>query len=482
MTTLDLNVYRPDGTLVGSRPVPGLAAGARSWDWDGRVDGAIVPDGSVILQLAGTAGSAAYHAPSGSPATPSQVSAYAVTIDTVPPLITAASISTALISPNGDGILDGVRLSVASTGSTRWSMLVTDAGGTAVRTMAGAGSSAGATWNGTNDSGQRVPDGRYTVSLGAADDGGNATVRSFQVTVDTAGPVIATTARPGSFSPDGDGIADRTSLALTSSEAATGVAQILKGTAVIRSWPVTSRTTWSASWDGRSTRGVPVADGSYRYRVTVKDAAGNRTVVDAPVMVDRTIGWLRWSGNFHPQDGDAIRATSAVGFRLARAARVTLRILDARGAVVRSVWSGRALGAGTKAWTWNGRDNRGAYAPQGLYTAELTATSSLGTTRLTRPVWASAFAARASAPTVVPGQTLTVLFSTVEPLRTRPVATFSQPGQAPVAITATRLADGTYRAAFAVRAGPPGIATVVIRATDTGRHLNSTTISVAVGL
>jgi hypothetical protein len=243
---------------------------------------------------------------------------------------------------------------------------------------------------------------------------------------------------------------------------------------------VTGRTAWSTAWDGRNTAGTLVADGTYRFSVTAKDAGGNRSVASATVVVDRTAGLLRWSRDFYAQDGDALLPTGAIGFRLTRSATVTLRILDAQGGLVRSVWTKRALTAGAKAWTWNGRDAAGAYVPQGRYVAELTATSKLGTTRLTRSVWAAAFAITPSATTVTAGKVLTVRFATIEPLATRPVVTFTQPGVAPASVTATRLADGTYRASFTVRAGVAGAATLRVRATDTGRHVNSTSIAIAV--
>src|SRR6185295_17564672 len=136
----------------------------------------------------------------------------------------------------------------------------------------------------------------------------------------TTPPVVATSANPASFSPNGDGAADRTSLRWTSSEISTGVARIYHGTKLIRSWSLRSRTSWAVAWDGRTAAGTPVADGRYRYRVSVHDNAGNRTVVERTVTVDRSAGFLRWSRSFYPQDGDTLLATSAVSFKLTRQA------------------------------------------------------------------------------------------------------------------------------------------------------------------
>ena len=83
--TMQLNVYRLDGSLVGSRAVPALAAGARTWDWDGRAGASVVPDGRYVLQLVGTAAGRTYRAPSSRPVTTAQVAAYAVTVDRTRP-------------------------------------------------------------------------------------------------------------------------------------------------------------------------------------------------------------------------------------------------------------------------------------------------------------------------------------------------------------------------------------------------------------
>jgi hypothetical protein len=83
--------------------------------------------------------------------------------------------------------------------------------------------------------------------------------------------------------------------------------------------------------------------------VDVRDAGGNRTLASTVVVVDRTASFLRWSRAFYPQDGDALLPTSQLGYRLARDAKTTLRLYDAAGRLVRTVWSvaRRATAGGT---------------------------------------------------------------------------------------------------------------------------------------
>jgi hypothetical protein len=176
-----------------------------------------------------------------------------------------------------------------------------------------------------------------------------------------------------------------------------------------------------------------------------------------------------------------VAASSRLTWRLTRTATTTLELLDSDGATVRTVWAGRAQAAGTRSWTWGGRLADGTMVAQGRYTARLTVVSAYGTQVLTRSVWAAAFPATLSATTLTAGQTLTVRFTTTEALRTRPKVTLTQPGLAPVTVTATRLADGSYRARFTVQPGDPGDVSLRIAATDTHGHTNATTYHLALG-
>ena len=397
-----------------------LGTGAQTWDWNGVAGGARVRDGRYVLQLIGKAGSRTFRAPSIRPVTGAQIGAFAVTVDTVRPRITSASASSSLISPNGDDVRESVRLALASSGSTRWALQIASPGAGTVGTIGGAGSSFAFTWRGEREGGGRAPDGRYTATLYAIDDAGNRAHRSFGVTLDTTAPAITTAASPGVFSPDGDGALDSTRLSWTAKERATGTIRILKGSTEVRRWSVTNASSWAKTWDGRNAAGKRVADGRYELRVSLVDAAGNRRTVSRTVVVDRTGGFLRWSRGFFPQDGDSLAPTAALTWRLARDAKTSLRLYDATGTLVRTVWTGRAQHAGDRKWTWNGRLADGSFAPQGRYEARLTVASSLGTVVLPRAVWASAFAVTPSATKVRPGQTLKVAFTTLEPLASRP--------------------------------------------------------------
>jgi hypothetical protein len=197
--------------------------------------------------------------------------------------------------------------------------------------------------------------------------------------------------------------------------------------------------------------------------------------------VDRTAGFLRAAPTlFFPQDGDALAATSTISFRLARTAKVTLRIFDASGVAVRGAMTGVTRGAGTWTWRWDGRIAGGAMAPRGTYVAALTVVGPYGTTALRRTIVADAFSSTLSATTLAAGQQVTVRFRSTEPLATPPTATLRQVGLAPATMEVVRLANGSFSATATIAPDAPGPATIVLAGRDTGRHTNSSTLSVTV--
>jgi spore germination protein YaaH/flagellar hook assembly protein FlgD len=481
--TLSLRVFRADGTLVGSFPLNQLAAGASQATWNGKVGATTQPNGRYLVSLVGSAGGAGFFNPAAA-FNATALAWYGVTIDTIAPTVTSATSSGALISPNGDGTLDTIKVTLGATGADGWtfsaSPVTGSAVGAAVTTRSGSSGSASVIWTGRTNAGAVVADGTYRLTLSAFDHAGNRSARSWTVRVDDTPATIGASAAPAAFSPNGDGAYETTRLAWTSSERITGSARVLHGTTVVRSWAMSGALGGTISWNGKTAAGTAVPDGTYTFRVTGRDAAGNFGSRTTLVVVDRTLSTVRWSrGAFYPQDGDAITPKAALSFSLKRTAVVTVGIYSGS-TLVRTVWTNRSFAAGVHGWTWDGRDANGALVAPGVYVVRVTARSWVGTSGLSRTILVDAFRTVLSATSVQAGQTLTVTLTTTEALRAAPIVTFTQPGRAAVTRTATSLGSGRYRVSFTVAAGTAGAATIRIAGRDTAGGLNTSTRSVTI--
>jgi hypothetical protein len=120
--------------------------------------------------------------------------------------------------------------------------------------------------------------------------------------------------------------------------------------------------TYRFNWDGA---GQP--EGAWIFRVVADDDLGRRSTADRQFSLNNTLGFLtaRASGR-----------RVVAGFKLARPARVVLRIETPGGALVRTLPT-RSLPAGDGTASWTGRPGR--------YVLSVTATNDLGAVELTAP-------------------------------------------------------------------------------------------------
>ena len=398
------------------------------------------------------------------------------------PMINSGTLSATAFSPNGDGVKDTVRVAVSATGIASWTFTAAPLSGgqaaAAIRTESGTGTPA-VTWDGRTNGGASAPDGTYRLTITVASAAGAKESRSWDVRLDTVDPVVTSSASPASISPNGDGIADRTTLTWSVVEPVAGRARVRTATVGLKEWVIDK--SGSVTWDGRNAAGAVVADGRYLFQVDVTDAAGNRAVHNVPVAVDRTLTGLAWSpALFFPQDRDAYSTSSTFSFKLSRPATTTLRIYNRAGAYVKTAWVNRAQAAGTWGWTWNGISGKGQMMPRGWYVARLTTTSAISTTTLTRLVLVDAYSIVPSSWTPTRGTTLTVTIWAAESLIAAPRVTLAQVGKTAVAKTATSLGGGRYRVAFLLAAGATGGATLTVSGRDRSGGTNSQTINLTV--
>ncbi|HEX5039104.1 MAG TPA: glycosyl hydrolase family 18 protein [Candidatus Limnocylindria bacterium] len=247
---------------------------------------------------------------------------YAPSITNLAPFVSGYARSTASISPNGDGVNDGLIMRYTLVGpASAMRMDVVNASGSLVRSrslgvqVAGPGQVA---WDGRNDSGALVPNGGYLVRLVVTDAGGrqhvapangvDTTLRQrWGVTVDRTAPTVASvTPSPAVMVPAMGSFAVRFSEPM--STAAGGIRLELAGADVDASltWDSARRTatirqraalptnaTVTLVIDGaRDAAGNPVATRSQEYRTApgVPLAEGTRIKVVAGAHAGYGIG------------------------------------------------------------------------------------------------------------------------------------------------------------------------------------------------
>jgi hypothetical protein len=155
-------------------------------------------------------------------------------------------------------------------------------------------------------------------------------------------------------------------------------------------------------WDGKlSVEGVlvPAAEGSYGYKLELRDPAGNTSVTTKGVRLDLTLGFLTPAPLSFSPNGDGVKDQTVLGFTLTRSA--TTRAVVLMGETVVRSWELGALRAGGHSVTWDGLDAAGLAAPNGVYRVRVEAVSALGSSTLIKKVTLDRTKPRITAPLAV---------------------------------------------------------------------------------
>jgi len=288
------------------------------------------------------------------------------------PRIYDFAVSSSTISPNGDGVLDSVKVTYTISEAADWRVELRRPGGAVVRTFSGSGSTAAVAWGGRGKNGSVVPDGSYTLAASATSASGAAPIVTATIVVDTVAPTfVSSRLRSPLFSPNGDGIADLAKVDFATSESLSGRLQVkARDGSVIRSYAWTSLNAGkhTFAWDGAGMLdgiSAPAPNGSYGLTIHVKDGAGNHATVSYPMRLDRALRYPAMRPAWFSPNRDGRADTAVLTFRLFSPAAVTVRIAGDRGTVRRFTLG--SLPKGTQGVSWNGRARMGTLVLDGTY-------------------------------------------------------------------------------------------------------------------
>ncbi len=318
--------------------------------------------------------------------------------DTIRPSVTSLSVSPSRFSPNSDGVSDraAIRFRLSERCSVTIRILSPVTGATVRTVVSGLRLYAGArsvVWDGKNDAGSVLPDGRYTVRIFACDMARNKALRypySLQTWIDTVKPNFsALSVSPNPFSPNAtpDGRNDTTKIRITISEAGYANFSISGNSHVRTIRNVYCRTagTFYVSWNGLDNSRVRVDDGSYAVTVNFRDVAGNPATVPSrgtSVAVD-TVRPAVSGLTLVPSVITPLARTNSTGalrYGLAETCAFSFSIRNPAGTRLRG-GSVSALGTGAHSTTWNAKQVVGSTSvavPNGRYPITMLFTDKAG--------------------------------------------------------------------------------------------------------
>jgi hypothetical protein len=282
-----------------------------------------------------------------------------------------------IYAPTTTGQVGGpVRFRARLSASRAWDVSVTDGAGSQIAAGGGTGTNVDWTWDSS-----AAPPGVYRWQIEVS--GATPATGSLGATV-AGEPTLAitgTAADPETISPNGDGVADTTTVNYTTTAEALVTVSVLdpggSSVAVLQNATTEPAGAHRVPFDGA---GLP--DGPYGIRIDAADSAGKLVSATVAVLVSRTLGAVAVSPVVFSPNGDGRGDTLTVRFDLATTADVRIRILRA-GAWVATPFSGE-LAAGPRVVRWDGSKRVGKLL-DGSYTAVVEATDAVTTSVVSLP-------------------------------------------------------------------------------------------------
>ncbi len=292
-------------------------------------------------------------------------------IDTVYPTI-EISAPYLIFSPNGDGRRDDLPITLRSSKEDLWTLSVAQPGKAAVRQLRWNGNAESFAWDATDDSGNKVADGAYALTVASEDKAGNRVSQQLTgISVDSRTPKAYLTASLAAFSPNGDGIKDTQQFSIVTSvtEGLESWSLSIKpegSASAVKAWSSADSAALPASvnWDGKTATGSK-AQGKYSAELKLAYVKGDQVTVSTPVFLSNAIApelGVRLSPKYFSPDNDGIEDELTIALSARSASPFTdwsFEIREPEGTSGNVFWKTGGSGTITDQIIWDGRSAKG---------------------------------------------------------------------------------------------------------------------------
>jgi outer membrane protein OmpA-like peptidoglycan-associated protein/flagellar hook assembly protein FlgD len=345
-------------------------AAPQTFQWDGKnVEGVLVADGVYSYKVSTTdkAGNTVS----------SELKNIVVNTQATPVKI---GIDKSIFSPNRDGKKDTValRLDVPITsGISSWKVEIKNAADAAVYAFSGTDDLPSAViFDGRNLDGNIIPEGSYKARLELMYiNGNNPTAESPLFSVDLTPPSARITTEYNLFSPNGDGNRDVIPVYQETSEEETWYGRITDQEGkLVKEVVWQGRADSRVIWDGLDAEGRLAPDGSYTYRLSAEDKAGNSTTsspISFTLDTEETSAILSAEFTEFSPNADGVKDKISLRPQLRIKTGIENYELIVRDASAKEVRAYRGNGAPPESIVWDGVDAGGRRVSDGEYWAEL---------------------------------------------------------------------------------------------------------------
>jgi len=298
------------------------------------------------------------------------------------------STSSKIFSPDGDGNKDILSIQVSSEESLDWSLKIQNEKGEVRRSISWkGGTDTSVRWDGTDENGRKLPDGRYLLKSQTRDKAGNRGYsNALTVVLDDTEVHAGLSVDYAYLSPDDNGIYDSVLLkpVVERNEGIESFSLNIKsrtGTNAVWSRSGSGSVPVSFKWYGMNTGGETLSDGFYTAELKIKYIKGN--IIQAfsePIQIDtqKPVAGLAFEDKtdamFSP-DADDIKDNLEIIQTLTAESVWKGNIMDRNlRSVAEFTWQNEAPAL----FIWDGRNRQGIVLPDDFYYYRVSSTDKAG--------------------------------------------------------------------------------------------------------